>query len=254
MKKIITMICLLALITGVNAQSKTVQAKVPAQSETVQAKVNPQSESVQAEVTAPPVDSLELLKTNAEKWFKEVYVEKKFKDPYSYRLVGLKAIPVTYANFLHSELEIVKNEIDTFSLSDTDRSIESLEKLKLDIIKGKTEINDLAVKIKTLTKANDIDFENKRVAIYKHFYMLRLSLAERIEIYQLAVKSKVEIERIINNLQPEQANKIKHYDIRLDCYSKNSIGNEVLSRFSFPVTKELVAEENNGIDKVKQLN
>ena len=39
-------------------------------------------------------------------------------------------------------------------------------------------------------------------------------------------------------MSEELLNSFEYYNIHLDCYSKNDLGNEVLGRYVFPFTKD----------------
>lgn len=193
----------------------------------------------------------EIVKENAEKWFKEVYVDKYFKDPYSYRLMGLKAIPISTKEYLLKEIAIMQNDIDTCTVSEGERNKKTHDECMDEYENSKLKIQE---EQDFIDKGIDVEYHTKKQAIYKKFGVQYLELAKRIAIYLLAVEEKEKTEALINNLTEEQANQLAYYDIRLDCYSKNSLGNEVLGRFSFPFTVKGALGNNNGIDKVIQLN
>lgn len=194
---------------------------------------------------------VETIKNNAEKWFKDVYVEQFFKDPYSYRLMGLKAIPVSFKERLIKDLANVQNDMDTCTVSEIERNqkahddcMEEYEDCKTNAAKEQEYINN----------GVETEYHTKRKAIFVNAGNKYLELAKRIKLYLLAAEEKERIVSLINNLSEEEANKLAYYDIRLDCYSKNSLGNEVLGRFSFPFTESGILGGENGISKVVQLN
>lgn len=194
---------------------------------------------------------VEIIKENAEKWFKEVYVEQFFKDPYSYRLMGLKAIPVSYKELLIKDLANIQNDIDTCTVSKNERNqsahdycMKQYEECKIGATKEQEYID----------KGVEVEYHTKRKAIFVQYGNSFLELAKRIKLYLLAVEEKERITSLINNLTDEEANKLVCYDIRLDCYSKNSLGNEVLGRFSFLFTENGLFGGEKGINNVIQLN
>lgn len=193
----------------------------------------------------------EIVKEKAEKWFKEIYVEKFFKDPYSYRLMGLKVIPVSMKEYLNKELTIVQNDIDTCSVGETDRNKESYDQC---MIKHEESKQSAKKEQELVDKGIETTYHTKRGAIFEHAAERYLELAKNIALYLLAIEEKSKIEGQLKNLTEESGNKLAFYDIRLDCYSKNSLGNEVLGRYSFPFSKEGPLGKNNGIDTVIQLN
>lgn len=195
--------------------------------------------------------NVETIKENAEKWFKEVYVEQYFKDPYSYRLMGLKAIPVSYKELLMKDLANIQNDIDTCTVSKNERNQSAHD----DCLKEYEECKIGATKEQEyIDKGVEVEYHTKRKAIFVQYGNRYLELAKRIKLYLLAVEEKERITSLINNLTDEEANKLACYDIRLDCYSKNSLGNEVLGRFSFLFTENGLLGGEKGIDNVIQLN
>lgn len=193
----------------------------------------------------------EIVKENAEKWFKEIYVEAFFKDPYSYRLVGLKTIPVTMKEAFLKELSNIQYNIDTCTIAKADRTQESYDEcMRL----YEQNLKDIEKEKEKINQGGNAEYCNKRIAIYQKYGNEISSIAKGIKLYLFDIGEKAKLENTISQLTEEQSNMLAYYDIRLDCYSKNSLGNEVLGRFSFPFTIKGALGNNNGIDKVIQLN
>lgn len=203
-------------------------------------------------VLAQKTSEIDSVLFNAENWFKDVYVENYFNDPYSYRLVAIKAIPITNQDFFNNELTAIQYDLDTCTLSANDKSQDTLKKLDDLILEADDEINKINNDINSSTRDNSKEILRKRLDIQKKYYLAILNIKHRLDKYHLAVKSKKEVEYILENMSDDQASKLRYYDIRLDCYSKNKIGNEVLGRFSFPFTKDGLFEGK--IEAVKHLN
>lgn len=212
--------------------------------------IKPTTKSVAGKSAITKPES-EIVKENAEKWFKDVYVEKFFKDPYSYRLMGLKAIPVTIKEAFLRELSNIQYNIDTCTIAKADRTQESYDEcMRL----YEQNLKDIEKEKEKINQGGNAEYCNKRIAIYQKYGNEILSIAKGIKLYLFDIGEKEKLENTISQLTEEQSNMLAYYDVRLDCYSKNSLGNDVLGRFSFPFTIKGVLGDNNGIDKVIQLN
>lgn len=191
------------------------------------------------------------MKVKAEVWFKQVYVETVFKDPYSYRLMGIKALPITLKQGLENQLSSVLDNIKKCTIHPSERNqkghdayITMYEK-NAALAKKEQEYIDNGV---------DAEYHTKKKAIYVKYAELGAERAKSIALYLLDVSEKERIEGAINNLTEEQSNTIGYYDIRLDCYSKNSFGNEVLGRFSFPFTEKGPLYGDDTVKHIVNLN
>lgn len=193
----------------------------------------------------------EIVKEKAEKWFREVYAERFFKDPYSYRLMGLKAIPVTLREQTNQQLAEIQIEIDTCTVAEVDRNQETYDECvrRYNDYKQKMDIEQEAIDKGIIPK-----YHTQRKAIFAKAANQYKELSRRIALYLLGVEYKDKMLKILSRYTDEDFNSIVHYDIRLDCYSKNSLGNEVLGRYSFPFTIDGPKGEEDGIDTVVQLN
>lgn len=192
----------------------------------------------------------QIVMEKAEQWFKDIYVENRFKDPYSYRRVGLKALPVTLKESLVKDMEKAQNIIDTARIAkgstqkDYDVILTECNSVNKDIEKENSFIES----------GVDVTYHSKRKVIYVEALKDFAELARQIDMYLFAIKEKESLLAKINNLTEEEASVLIYYDIRLDCYSKNSLGNEVLGRFLFPFTKEGKLGQGDGIENVIILN
>ena len=174
------------------------------------------------------------IEIKAEEWFKQAYVETTFKDPYSYRLMGIKAIPITIKQGLEMQLASVLNSIKECSIDTSERNQEGhdsyMEMYEDEMAKAKKEQE-------IIDSGKGTEYTIRRKDVYVKYANIAIERAKSIALYLLDVSGKERIEGIISDLSEDQSGSIGYYDIRLDCYSKNSLGNEVLGRFSFPFTE-----------------
>ena len=147
-----------------------------------------------------------IIEQNALKWFKSVYVEENFKDPYSFKLLKISSIPQnTFETIktddiypLFVELGFEKNDINVIDTSLINTSIQIYK----DLIKGKWEGSED-----------------------------RIKYLKRIEKLLLCKSNMMTLININSNKVLK--NKICRYGIYIDCYSNNSYGNKILGKFAF---------------------
>jgi hypothetical protein len=147
-----------------------------------------------------------IIEQNALKWFKSIYVEENFKDPYSFKLLKISSIPQnTYETIktddiypLFVELGFEKNDINAIDTSLINTSIQVYK----DLIKGKWEGSED-----------------------------RIKYLKRIEKLLLCKSNMMTLININSNKVLK--NKICRYGIYIDCYSNNSYGNKILGKFAF---------------------
>ena len=189
----------------------------------------------------------ELAIEKAQEWFKTNYVETAFKDPYSYRVVGIKAVPLTHRESIDKLISKVKKRMDESKLSPEDRTESALADLKKEIRDG--EVNMSLLKNKT-----DV-YSRKKYNIYAEYQVKFLELAKRVETYLLDEKEYKSLLSSKAAMSEEQLNTFAYYDIHLDCYSKNELGNEVLGRFVFPFTKDgVVVDDKTTLLMLEKVN
>lgn len=138
---------------------------------------------------------------NALKWFKSVYVESSFKDPYSFKLMKISSKSESYYEYLVKEhilpfLDLVGLPISTFNNLDT---------------------NYLNTNIELYTNMLD-----KKVDTDKN----QMKLA-----YLNILKN--EFKNILKFKKESLSKKINKYHISIDCYSKNGFGLMILGKFRF---------------------
>lgn len=119
-----------------------------------------------------------LINEKAVNWFKTDYVEKTFKDPYSYKLVKVSNTLITFKQWLLNDLISINKTISGYELK---KKLDKYDK----------------------------------------------------ELYEGAVKRKINYETRLKELSTDEGAKTKCYTILIDCYGANSYGNAVLGRYSF---------------------
>ncbi len=166
----------------------------------------------------------------AQVWFKEKYVETHFKDPYSYRLVGIKADSVTKKITLDKLISKVKKRMDECTIHPSERTESFLAHCKEEI---KKHDDEMAI-LKNKTDGLSVDLYNISAKYRKQW----IDGAEEIEKYLLNKKEYNQLQETKSSMTEDQLNSFAYFEIHLDCYSKNDLGNEVLGRFVFPFTKD----------------
>jgi hypothetical protein len=103
--------------------------------------------------------------------FQTVYVEKTFKDPYSFKLLKIIATPITFGQWIQNDISYLKDALDNG----------------------------------------------------KNLYEPR----------EESLKRKEKYETDYSQMSDDKKNTVKCYEIKLDCYGNNSLGNPILGRYSF---------------------
>ena len=86
------------------------------------------------------INSLNEIDKKIVKTFRDIYVEKKFKDPYSFELMKIETTPIKTENYYLSEIESVKSFLDKrdFQYVSESKSLEHLKTLELEY----SQLND----------------------------------------------------------------------------------------------------------------
>ena len=198
-------------------------------------------------------DSEIKIQENAEIWFKDVYVEEIFNDPYSYKHLKTITTPKTIEDFLNKKLSDINNQLDN------DKSGYGYEMVNPETRQSSEDFyNQSLSEIAALTKSIEIDpdatkskYNNKRIDVYKKYGKEALDLMERIDIHNLNVEQRNFTLDQLKNLSIDEKKEIAYYEVRIDCYYKNKMGNEILGRFSFPFNVNGLV---GGLDAVDHIN
>lgn len=205
-------------------------------------------------IEKPKVSPDEQVKVNAEKWFKEFYVEKQFKDPYSFKLLKIESAKINFKTAIQDSIQYLDNEIRNCKISQDERNQETRDGYQKGYDNDMKGIKDAEEKLKTEKDENKIKNYQKVIGIHKKYALLMLDYLREYDLLVLNIKERGRLENSLNSLQPEELDKLSYYKIKLDCYSKNSLGNEVLGRFQFPFTENGPIGKENGLYSVVQLN
>lgn len=196
----------------------------------------------------------ETVRNNAEKWFREVYVDKLFKDPYSYKLLKLTSERIDVKQSLLDSIVYLNSEIEKCNITEKNRTLESrglwqaaYDKVFLDITKDENSL-------KNEKDEGQVEYWGKRIAIHKKYALQYLSTLRDYDLYFLNFNEKNRITQKLETISAAQGAILAFYSIKIDCYSKNSIGNEVLGRFQFPFTENGTIGLGNGLTTVVHLN
>lgn len=143
---------------------------------------------------------------SASDWFKKVYVETSFKDPYSYKLLKITIDSINVGQKLLEDINFEEYKIkgDAFDLSLNERTLKTAEKYA----KKEDDPNGTWHQSFERIKKNIEEIKNRPSKI-------------------LEMKKKYE------NLSSEEKNKVFYYKFYLDCHANNSYGNPVLGKYVF---------------------
>lgn len=196
----------------------------------------------------------EQIKLNAGKWFKEFYVESKFKDPYSYKLLKIESEKVTIMNAVIDSLHYLDIEIANCKIAEVDRNQESRDSNQQAYNKHLEGIKRAEEKLKTEKDASERKYYQNLIAVFTKYALIRIDFMEQYDILIWSQNEKKRLQKRFRELKSEELDKLSYYRIRIDCYSKNSLGNEVLGRFQFPFSEKGAFGIDNGLHSVTQLN
>ncbi len=203
--------------------------------------------------TATIINPEEKVKINAEKWFKEFYVEKNFKDPYSYKLLKLTSEKTNKEQDLTDSISYLTAEIEKCRVAEDERNPTYRQAYQMSFDRVLLEIKK-DEDLKNEKGAGGTEFLNKRIAIKKKYALIYLDKMKEYDLYVLNSDEKKRVQEKLSSISPQQANELAYYRIKIDCYSKNSLGNEVLGRFQFPFTEKGPIGTGDGTSTVIQLN
>ena len=186
------------------------------------------------------VDTIELVKNLADKWFITSYVNLAFKDPYSYQPLKTIVIPVTSAE---ASIDSIKRLTSGYP-KNGDKSNAFLSKLWM------AEYDYANQTMYTYYKKSHLDNLDKSLDKSKsksmREYYKKSALSDSIKLEEELVNInqakrlidsvKVLIKKIENNanlLPLDKQQVIVYYKIYHDCYGSNSYGNKILGRYVY---------------------
>lgn len=152
-------------------------------------------------LSAQRLDSARVVE-RAKSYFKDVFVEKEFKDPYSYELLKVIAQPYTAKDKV--KLELASMEI--LDLGD-------------DPVGAYREL----VAKKNLTEYNRVE----------KYYLQALTDYELVNKSTAGKISQLDSLKSIINSHNVQTIRINEYGIEIQCYVTDNLGNKVLGKYAF---------------------
>jgi hypothetical protein len=244
-KQLLTLLTIAISSTGLLAQVKKTTKKPSVNSVTSVAPVA---------TIKPIIDAEESAKINAEKWFREIYVDKFFKDPYSYKLLKLTSEKITVKQMLVDSLLYLDDEIKKCTISENSRTLAKRSEWQVAYDEGLLYMKKDEENLKNEKDSKRFDYWNKRISIHKKYLLEILPILKEYAIYFLNAEEKNRIEGKLRSISQEQEQKLAFYKVKIDCYSKNSLGNEVLGRYQFPFTEKGITGTGDGTSSVIHLN
>ncbi len=164
-----------------------------------------------------------IITNKARAWFKDVYVQVNFKDPYSYKLMKFDVYPVTNEAGLKDIIKNIDYKIDELDTSKTYSSYQ----LKIKTIRKDREYNEKYGSRDSVSVANAKSYTN----------MLLKERDEMLKEYNTTIQAKKEAELQLNSLTPATKDKTLKYIGYLDCYGRNGYGNIALNKYVFDISK-----------------
>jgi hypothetical protein len=198
--------------------------------------------------------------SEAARYFKEVYVESYFKDPYSYKLLKVwtssstkKIDPLIdslryYTRLLNVDSAIISKS-KSFIVSDS--IIDKYSTYEWMLLESQFGLREILMGYSAVRKKLGLSkTDSSSTKSLEHFMDVddykKLSPDERniaadslksfVSRRVLISKEKIaDIESMISKMPPTEKNKFVEHTVNLDCYAKNSYGNEVLGRYEMKV-------------------
>lgn len=172
-------------------------------------------------------DPMAALKTKTEKWFKEIYVEQSFKDPYSYKLMKCIIAPVS----LKDRTEESKRELMyLLSSADTTKSYGEYAERKKMTKYSKDQYDKILI---------ESEGDEKRINLYKKLYEANIYFQKELQSkYQKLVEMDLSLDSTLMHTDKAILEKIYDYTVYIDAYGKNSLGNLVLGKYYYVIDKK----------------
>lgn len=181
---------------------------------------------------AQNIDSTEIrfIEERAKDYFRNIYVEANFKDPYSYELLKIKLTPITLREKIDRDISIKKELYG-------DITPELLEETKIRYERYKREMDSLQSnynkKGKGLSRFKQMEYDSAE-GLYAQSLAAYTFRKDEYEKYvnQIAYYSSMDSDDTIDK------SKVVEYFVDLDCYAANSYGNKVLGRYRFIISSD----------------
>lgn len=109
---------------------------------------------------------IDIVQEMGEKWFKDIYVESFFKDPYSYKLLKTITKPVTIKEALLKDISVINHNIDTCRIAEVDRTQESHDDCMHQFESNKSSYEEEISLSKTESDPKRAEYHRKKADIY----------------------------------------------------------------------------------------
>ena len=163
---------------------------------------------------------IQQVKKDALSWFKNVYVESYFKDPYSYKLLKCDIYPTTLKEVIEGYIRDLDSEI---YLADTSKFYSDYGKI--------AEKNQLLLKYNKRYPVSDTTTSEFKKRI-EEMKLVKIKLQDELAKYNEILERSNNLKNRLKSLTVSESNKIWQYSVYIDCYSNNSYGNPVLGKYS----------------------
>lgn len=174
-------------------------------------------------------DPLESLKAKTSKWFKDVYVESNFKDPYSYKLMKCVLYPLTLSEWADESKRELMYRLVGKDTSDRFGEYQN----------SKKKVEQKRIRYEEVINSSDTTEIKYRKADYNfEMYLANKILKEYTDIKNI----ENEIETLLKESDDKALNAISYYKVYIDAYGKNSIGNSVLGKYYYMIDKNGVTQ------------
>ena len=110
----------------------------------------------QVDTTALSADNKMILKT-----FKDLHVEKTFKDPYSFQLMKIESVPITFGDWVRRDIATVQKNLETKSFSySTKKELEQkIKDAELRLENHKKKLEEMSPELRDAVKAFNVKID-----------------------------------------------------------------------------------------------
>lgn len=152
-----------------------------------------------------------IIREKAKEYFRDIYVEANFKNPYSYELLKIEVTPVVAAISLDQDLKSAKDWVIRTDTASKDSHYQ---------------------KMKTLLASHEKKLKQDRIS-EEEVQETRRLVKEFSSIYSTWTKQVEKLSAEISNLDHENSMATREYEILIHCQADNSYGGKVLGRYKF---------------------
>lgn len=154
---------------------------------------------------------LQIYTNKAKEWFKDVYVQTYFKDPYSYKLMKIVLSPITFDQKYQSLLESNERELN---VADTSKS------------SSPYQINKRTYKALTSYPRDTMDYI---------LIQYRDKISTSLSNYLSLKESSMTLRKTYEAMTAKVKNSVYEYTAYIECYGRNGYGGIVLNKYTFTI-------------------